>query len=67
MAMKVTRLTTYCTADQADALINFLDIIRDALWETYGDEITEMYRENHDSCKRNADQHQPNLDDEIPF
>ena len=44
MTMKIIRLTTYWTADQADTVVAFLDELRDMLWETYGDQIIEMRR-----------------------
>ena len=44
MTMKIIRLTTYWTADQADTVVAFLDELRDMLWETYGDQIIEMCR-----------------------
>ncbi len=67
MTMKVTRLTTYWTADQADTVIDFLDTLRDELWETYGEQIVNMHREIGDNRIRDPDQCKPELDDEIPF
>ena len=48
MTMNSTRLTTYWTIDDAATVIDFLDLLRDALWETYGNQITQMYREAYD-------------------
>lgn len=42
MSMSVTRLNTYWSAAEAYTVIAFLDALRDQLWETYGDQITEM-------------------------
>ena len=67
MTMKVTRLTTYWTVAEAATVIDFLDILRDALWESYGDEITRMHREACDDRIRNANQCEFEFDDDIPF
>lgn len=42
MSMKITKLTTYWSADQAYDILSLLDELRDALWETYGDDIVEI-------------------------
>ena len=44
MTMKINRLTTYWTADEADTVVAFLDELRDTLWACYGEQITEMRR-----------------------
>ena len=65
--MKVTRLTTYWTIDEAATAIEFLDILRDALWETYGEQITEMHREAYDNRFEDINQCELGFDDDIPF
>ncbi|MGB5297740.1 MAG: hypothetical protein WBN48_03315 [Thiogranum sp.] len=67
MTMKVTRLTTYWTIDEAATAIEFLDILRDALWETYGEQITEMHREAYDNLFQDINQCELGFDDDIPF
>ncbi len=67
MTMNVTRLTTYWTVAEAATVIDFLDILRDALWESYGEEITRMHREACDDRIRNTNQCELEFDDEIPF
>ena len=67
MTMKVTRLTTYWTIDEAATAIEFLDILRDALWETYGEQITEMHREAYDNRFQDINQSELGFDDDIPF
>ena len=67
MTMKVTRLTTYWTLDEAATVIDFLDMLRDALWETYGEQITEMHREACDNRIQDINQREPEFDDDIPF
>lgn len=67
MTMKVTRLTTYWTLDEAATVIDFLDTLRDALWETYGEHITTMHREAYDHHIRDTSQRELEFDDDIPF
>ena len=67
MTMNTTRLTTYWTIDEAATAIDFLDILREALWETYGEHITRMHREACDDCIRDSNQREFEFDDDIPF
>lgn len=67
MTMKVTRLTTYWTPDEAATVIDFLDSLREALWETYGEQITKMYQEEHELHRQHNNPCEPGFDDDIPF
>ena len=67
MTMKVTRLTTYSSVAEAAAVIDFLDVLREALWETYGEEIIRMHREDYDDQTRDANQYEFEFNDDIPF
>ena len=67
MTMKVTRVTTYWTLDEAATAIDFLDRLRDALWETYGEQITRMHREDYDNHTQDINQCELGFDDDIPF
>jgi hypothetical protein len=67
MAMNTTRLTMYWTVGEAATAIDFLDTLRDALWETYGEQITRMYQEVYDEPVRNINQYEFEFDDDIPF
>jgi hypothetical protein len=67
MTMNSTRLTTYWTIDDAATVIDFLDLLRDALWETYGNQITQMYREAYDDRFQDPNQCELEFDDDIPF
>jgi hypothetical protein len=42
MNMKITRLPTWWTAEEADTVITFLDDLRDSLLDQYGEQIIEM-------------------------
>ena len=67
MTMKVTRLTTYWSIAEAATAIEFLDLLREVLWETYGEEITQMQRENYDDRTRDANQCEFEFNDDISF
>ena len=67
MTMKVTRLTTYWSPAEAATAIEFLDLLREVLWETYGEEITAMHREAYDDRIRDAHQCEFEFDDDISF
>jgi len=67
MTMNTTRLTTYWTTGEAATAIDFLDTLRDALWETYGAQITQMHQEARHDHIRDSNQGEFEFDDEIPF
>ena len=67
MTMKVTRLTTYWTIDEAATAIDFLDRLRDALWETYGEQIIKMHCETDDNRIQDINQCELGFDDDTPF
>lgn len=64
MTMKITRLTTYWTTDEADTVVAFLDELRDTLWECYGDQITEMRRNALTNTERDTRQAELLFDDD---
>jgi hypothetical protein len=67
MTMNTTRLTTYWTTGEAVTAIDFLDTLRDALWETYGKQITGMHHEAYDNGIRDSNQYEFEFNDDIPF
>ncbi len=67
MTMNVTRLTTYWTTGEAATAIDFLDTLREVLWETYGDQITQMHRAACDDNSRDPNQVEFMFDDDIEF
>jgi hypothetical protein len=48
MTMRFSLLKTHWNADDAYAIIAFLDELRDALWETYETDIIEDQIKNHE-------------------
>jgi len=67
MTMEITRLTTYWTTHEADTVIDLLDRLRDALWETYGDQIIQIHRETCDDGIPDPNQCELPFNDDIPF
>ena len=45
MSLSFTHLPTHWDTGEAYTVIAFLDLLRDQLWETYGDDITAMLRD----------------------
>ena len=64
MSLSITRLPTHWDADEAYTVIAFLDLLRDQLWETYGDDITTMLR---DVTHHDERQIELAFDDELNF
>ena len=67
MSMKLTRLTTYWTAEEADTVVAFLDELRDMLWETYGDQIIRIRRDAAPGTESDADPTPQAFDDTVDF
>ena len=69
MSMKVTRVKTHWSPKQASIAIELLDTLRDALWEDYGDQISELFWHDIASTEPCVDEAQQALpfDDDIPF
>ena len=67
MAMKVTRLYTHWSPAEAQTIIEFLDHLRDQLWDGYGDQITSLLREACVSQDGDELQDELEFDDDIEF
>ena len=67
MSMNTTRLVTYWNAGEAHDVIEFLDILRDQLWETYGDRIIAMRLEAEEQRTEHEEQIRLAFDEEEPF
>lgn len=63
MTMKVTPLYTHWSAEEADTVIDFLDTLRDALLDHYGESIIEMRTRALDRI--NTDQAEFDFDDAL--
>lgn len=67
MAMKLTQLRTYWNAGDASIVLEFLDELKELLWETYGDEIIEMHRAENEGNSQDDGQTELPFDDRIEF
>jgi len=67
MGMKITRLHTHWSAEEAHSVIEFLEVLRDQLWEIYGDTVVEMLREASANEAWQEAQVEIEFDDEIKF
>jgi hypothetical protein len=66
MSLSITRLATYWSAAEAYTVIAFLDELRDQLWETYGEQINEMFENETERCTNDRQTEMP-FDDDIDF
>ena len=67
MSMKITRLHTHWSAEEAHTVIGFLQMLQDQLWDIYGDTVVDML---HDASAEKAWQETQvkfEFDDEIKF
>ena len=64
--MKTTRLMTYWDADQLMTVIDMLDGLRQALMDTYQDEIAD-YQKQHRIEQQEQTDNLDMFDDDIPF
>lgn len=67
MSMKITRLHTHWSAEEAHTVIEFLEVLRDQLWEIYGDTVVGMLREASAEKAWQEAQITFEFDDEIKF
>ena len=63
--MKILKIPTYWTVEQADSIYQFLDELKAVLWQTYGGELQDMYAETHQTQIENEQGNE--FDDEFPF
>jgi len=67
MSMKITRLHTHWSAEEAHSVIEFLEVLREQLWEVYGDTVVDMLREASAEKAWQEAQVTFEFDDEIKF
>lgn len=63
MSMRVNTIITHLRAEDAYTLIEFLDQVRDALIQTYGDDVKAILQE----ASQRASQQQLWSEDDEPF
>jgi hemerythrin superfamily protein len=42
--MKILRITTHWSAEEAEYIYQLLDEFKDVLWQSYGEDILEMHK-----------------------
>ena len=67
MSMKITRLHTHWSAEEAHTVIGFLQMLQDQLWEMYGDTVVDMLHEASAEKAWQETQVKFEFDDEIKF
>ena len=67
--MKILKITTHWTPEQAAGIYEFLDDFKEVLWQSYGEDIVQMYKATYDEQQADyqVDDEATILDDEIPF
>lgn len=67
--MKILKLTTHWTAEEADCIYRFLDEFRYATWESYGNDIELLYQARYEEQLRIKIERESGMSllDEIPF
>lgn len=57
MTMRFTQMVTFWNAGDAYTVIQFLDELRELLWNTYGEQIIEMMQEaSAEQCHQDDEQ-----------
>ena len=67
MSMKITPVHTHWTTEEAHTVIEFLDVLRDQLWYSYGDTVVDMLREASANNAQHERQVTFEFDDDIDF
>lgn len=62
--MKILKITTYWSPEEADCIYQLLDELKEVIWEAYGEEILKMYQEMNDEKTKVQ---LKGFDDEIQF
>lgn len=63
--MKILRITTHWSAEEAECVYQLLDEFKDALWQSYGEDILEMHKTRQLEKQNDGECRNPN--DELPF
>jgi hypothetical protein len=63
--MRVLKITTHWTPEEADCIYQFLDDFKEVLWQSYGENIVQMHKTIHD--EQQAGNEESTFNDEIPF
>jgi hypothetical protein len=61
--MKTLRITTHWTAEEAASVYEMLDLLKSAVWETYGNDISNVYTDITSEQNEESEQ----FNDELNF
>ena len=74
--MKILKMTTHWSTEEADCVFRVLDELQTVIWENYGDDIEQLYERNREEQwalkmenkqEKEQAERQISLLDEIPF
>ncbi|WP_419607289.1 hypothetical protein [Thiolapillus sp.] len=63
--MRILKITTHWTTEEADCMFQFLDDFKEARWQCHGEDIVQMYKTTPD--EQRAGNEERTFDDESPF
>ena len=63
--MKILKITTHWTAEEADCVYGLLDLLKSAIWQAYGEDIVTMHRDIANEQKHK--QENGEFNDELEF
>lgn len=63
--MKILKIPTYWTAEEADSIYQCLGELRTMIWQAYGKDIQQWYAELHQQQTENEERGEFN--DDLPF
>ncbi len=62
--MKIIRISTFWTPEQADTIHEFLGELRAAVWQEYHEDIQQLHNEVRDQAREHTDK---DVDDDVTF
>jgi hypothetical protein len=63
--MKILRITTHWSAEEAEYVYQLLDEFKEAIWQSYGEDILEMHKIRQ--LEKQASDELEDFNDETPF
>lgn len=67
--MKVLKITTHWTPEEADCIVRLMDELQCAIWECYGKDIEQLYQDHREEQMKLKMEQEKEISplDEIPF
>lgn len=65
--MKILKITTHWTTEEADCIFNVLGELQSMIWESYGDDLARMYQQMGEEQQKIKLKVEETFNDEIPF